>query len=478
VRARRGVRAVAGAALFALVASCGPPPTAGPAGPEVEIGVSEGPGREPSPDLPECPVDALDDADGRVDITMWHTEADVPGEVLGDLARTYNESQDRVRVTVQHQGTFDELFSKYTSAIPTNELPDLVEIEDTKILQLIDGGTVLPAESCMRASGFDVEGIDPGVFSYYDVGRMYWPAWLAATAPILIYSRSKFEAAGLDPDDPPGTLAELRAAAEAIRAAGVSDQPFSLDMTRWWPETWLTGAGVPVVDSEDGRVERATESRYDNPTTRAIYRWLADMDDDGLMLSVQAGSIDHILALTQDSVMSLTTSGALTIIAAFVASDPALAEALSPGIAPFPGVEEPGRIRVNSGGYFIVNRSSPERQAAAWDFARWLNEVEQSVRWQIEGSYLPYRAEVRESPELQAFYADDEVGRSLSVAAEQLAAVDPARPGPLIGPYVAYTEIVNQSLESVVFEGADPDTAVEEADAAFQEALDRYNGGG
>lgn len=478
VTGHRRLRVLGAVSVLVVLLGCGPPPTAGPSGPEVAIAGSEGPGREPSSDLPDCPVDALEGADGPVGVTVWSTETDVPGQVLQAMVDDYNASQDRVRVDLQHQGTFDELFSKYTAAIPTDQLPDIVEIEDTKILQLIDGGTALPAEACMRASDFDVESLDPGVFSYYDVGRMYWPAWLAPTAPTLIYSRSKFEAAGLDPDDPPGTLDELRQAAEALRDAGVSDQPFSLDMSRWWPETWLTGAGVAVVDSDDGRSGRATESRYDNATTREIYRWLDGMHDDGLMLAVQAGSIDHILALTQDSAMSLLTSGALTIVESFVASDPDLAIALSPGIAPFPGVEEPGRIRVNSGGFFLVNRSSAEEQAASWAFMEWLNEVEQGVRWQVEGSYLPWRGPVRESPELRAFYADDPVGRQLAVAAEQLAAVDPERPGPLLGPYVTYTEAVEESLDAMIFGGMDPDDAVAQADRALQEELDRYNGGG
>ncbi len=475
-RWRRAPAVVALVAMGLVAAACGPPPTAGPAGPDVEIGASDGVGRAPSEELPECPVDALDDADGPVEVTMWHTQADVPGQTLAALASAYNASQDRVKVTVQNQGTFNELFGKYTSAIPTDELPDIVEVEDTKILQLIDGGTVLPAEACMRASGMDMSAIDPGMFSYYDIGRMYWPGWVAATAPILIYVRADFEAAGLDPDDPPGTLAEIREASEALRAAGVAGKPFALDMTRWWPETWLTGAGVDIVDNDNGRDGRALRSTYDNETTREIYHWIDGMASDGLMLSVPAGSIDQVLALTQDTSMTLTSSGALTIIASFMSSDPALAAELSPGVAAFPGVEEPGRIRVNSAGYFIVNRSAPEVQAASWDFLRWLNQVEQGVRWQIEGSYLPYQQAVRDDPELQAWYAEDPVGQQMVVAAESLAAVDPASPGPLIGPYVGFTDAVEDSLSAMVFEGLDPDAAVAQADRALQAELDRYNG--
>lgn len=475
-RRRRGVRVVAALMAVAVVAACGPPPTAGPGAPDVEIGVSEGPERPPSEDLPDCPVDALDDADGPVEVEFWHTEADVPARVLASLVDDYNASQDRVRVTLQHQGSFDELFAKYVGAIPTDELPDMVEIEDTKILQLIDTGTVLPAEACAVADGTDLTDLHPGLFSYFDVGRMYWPVWVAATAPIMIYKRGDMEAAGLDPDDPPTTLAEVREVAEALRDAGVSDQPVSIDLSRWWPETWLSGAGVPIVDERNGRTGRATESLYDNPTTVEIYEWIDDMVADGLMLAVEAGSIDHITALVQDVSLTFTSSGALTIIDSFLTADPELAERLDGAVGPFPGLEEAGRTRVNAGGFFLVNRSEPEVQAAVWDFSKWLNEPAQEVRWQIEGSYLPVHGSVADGPELQDFYRDDRVGQQLAVAARTLADVDPEFPGPLMGPYVGFTRVVEDSLAAMVFGDASPAEAVAQADEGLQEELDRYNG--
>ena len=48
-------------------------------------------------DLPPCPVDALDGADGPVEITFWHAMRRPTEDALVALTDAYNASQDKVR---------------------------------------------------------------------------------------------------------------------------------------------------------------------------------------------------------------------------------------------------------------------------------------------------------------------------------------------------------------------------------------------
>ena len=52
----------------------------------------------------ECPVDALDDADGPVEVTLWHTYVGLTSETLNTIADEYNASQDKVKVNGREPG--------------------------------------------------------------------------------------------------------------------------------------------------------------------------------------------------------------------------------------------------------------------------------------------------------------------------------------------------------------------------------------
>lgn len=450
-------RLATGTALSVAVTACTSPPTTGGGAATLE-----------------CPVGALDQADGPVRVALWHVEAAKSQETLDALAARYNASQDRVEVVTQHQGNWDELFSKYQGAIASDQLPGLVEIEDTKLQTMVDGGTLLPAQACMDATGFDLDDLLPAVRSYYTVDDVYWPGFLAATEPIMVFNREHFERAGLDPDDPPGTLDELETAARALKDAGVSTTPFAFNMSRWYVESWLNGAGAPVVDGANGREAQPTASTFDNPTTHELYEWLDRMRRDGLLLPASPESVDDLVAVaTQESSMAITSSGAATAIVEFLATTdtPDLATA-----APFPGMTEPGRVRVSSGGFYVVNQVAPEVQSAAWDFISWMLQEEQAVEWLTSGSYMPVQASVVDDPDVIAYYRDDPAGRMIGVAAAQLGQIDPAAPGPLIGPYVPFTQVVDDSLQSLLLGGDPVDVVIEQADAQIQAALDEYYG--
>ena len=72
------------------------------------------------------------------------------------------------------------------------------------------------------------------------------------------------------------------------------------------------------------------------------------------------------------------------------------------------------------------------------------------------------------------FWEDDLACKMLKTAYEQLLEVDPAKPGPSIGPYPQYDEAVRKSLESMAFDRTSPDKAIATAQKTIQGALDQY----
>jgi sn-glycerol 3-phosphate transport system substrate-binding protein len=436
------------------------------------------------PELPDCPVEALEEASGVVEVELWHGLGAESENNLDALAAAYNASQDKVKILVRNQGvSYDEVLRKYVAAIPSRQLPGIVYLEDTSLRQVVDSGTLLPAEACEEADSFST-GQLPAVRNYYTSEGVYWPGYPNVSEPVLYYNVNHFKRAGLDPDEPPETLDELRDAAVALKEAGI-EAPLSLVLNAWFVESWINGAGASVVNNDNGRDGLADESTFDNETTRELYTWIKEMADEGLLQGHSAtdGQINQYLAVAQqNSSMLIETSTAATTIKAVLGGDADVGvdtgdadlSKIVPADAAFPGLERPAQVRVSGGAFFMTNTVPAEQQAAAWDFMKFMWQTENQVAWHLVGSYLPTTQAAANAPEVSAYWEDDLAGQLLKVGYDQLLQVDPQRPGPQIGPYVDYSDAIKNSLDRLVLQGDSVDSVVKQADDEIQEALTRY----
>jgi sn-glycerol 3-phosphate transport system substrate-binding protein len=487
-RRRRRGRALALVMSAALVAAaCSDPPTSG--------GDATRTGGDDDGAMPDCPLDALDDADGPVEVTLWYGGIGGPTkQTLEDLIAAFNAGQDRVVVTASDQGaSFAEVNRKFESAAAAgaDQLPDIVLLENTQLRALADSGLVLPAQACMEAAGYDLTQIEPAVRAAYTVDGLLYPGYMNVTSQVLYYNKAHWVRADLDPAAPPQTLDEIYDQAVALRDAGVSERPFSFKVSHAVFENWLSGEGIDVVDQGNGHDGPATEATFDVPEARDALELLQRMDDEGLInvFSNAEGSVDHFLALvTQESSMLIETSTASTTIAQAVSGVLTPAEAgvdfdasvidradLVPATAPFPGLSGPGQVHPGGGGFFIVGASAPAEQAGSWALLEFMLQPDNAKAWHLNGGYLPIVKSVQDEPDVQAFWQDDLAGVLLKPGVDQLSEAGPDRPGPLIGPYVDFTDSLEDALEASLFEGAEPSSSLAAAQDAVTESLRRYS---
>jgi sn-glycerol 3-phosphate transport system substrate-binding protein len=476
-------------AVAALVAAaCSDPPTSGGDALRTDGGGTA--------DLPECPVDALDEAEGPVEVTLWYGGLNGSAKIAMDgMAAAFNASQDAVVLNASNQGAaYEEVYRKFTSAAAAgdDQLPDMIYLEDTQLQAMVDSGKVLPAQACMEEAGYDLTNLEPAVRSKYSVDDVLFPGYMNVSTPVLYYNKSHWERAGLDPEAPPQTLDELYEQAVALRDAGVSSKPFSFKATRWFYETWLTGVGGEIVNQNDGRDGLATEATFASAEGEEVMQRLAQMNEEGLLnaFADTEGGIDHYLALiTQESSMLLETSTASTTIRdalqGTISAEQAGAEfdassfdrsVLVPGTGAFPGIEQAGRVFPSGGAFYLLNTSEPAEQAASWAFMEFMLRPENAKQWHLNGGYLPVVKAVEQEPEIQAFWEDDLAGVLLQPAVEQLSDADPDQTGPLIGPYADESDAIEAAMEGILFNGQDVASALEDAQDEVTESLGRYAG--
>lgn len=441
-------------------------------------------------DAAACPVHALDDAAGQVEVTVWHTYVGLTNRTLNKLADAYNTSQEKVRVRVENQGaSYEELLRKYRQGIPSGDLPAIGIMEDTNTKFLADSGTIIPAAVCAKADGYTgYDDFAPGVKDFYSVDGVLQPASFNVSTVLLYYNRDHFTRAGLDPDRPPQTLAEVMADAKKIKDAGIVDKPLVLNMQPWFTEFWLTGAGEGLVNNDNGRGDgKTTAGAFDNEASHQLFDWLTSMQDQGLLSAVPGteGQFDHYFAIgLEQASMTIETSTAVTTINAVLEGnlDPKELglDTLPPidvnvDAGPFPGLESSGRGQLGGGVWYLTNTGKPEVQAGAWDFITYVNRPENQAQWHLEGSYLPVSQATVDAQAVQDFWAKTRPGKWLKTAYDGLENVDPAWPGPLIGPYTETRAAVRDALDGLLFGGKSADQVIKDANQKITDAIKAYD---
>ena len=488
--------AVVALAVVLLAVGCNDSaPTAAP-GPGGTVG-SVAPGSTAAPaahvDLPPCPVSALASASSPVTIDIWYELSGKVDDTFKKLVAQYNASQSKVVVKIDKQGaSYPELRSAYEQAIPAKALPDMAAMEDTTMRFMVDSNTVLPAQSCFDADHLSTDGFVKAAVNHYSVGGVLYPATASLSDLVTYYNKGHFLRAGIDPEAPPKTLAQVRDYAEKIKQAGIADTPVVLKMSSSMIENLLTGERQPVVNNDNGSgPDKTDHGTFDTDQSRSVFAWMHDMVKDGLLLAVPDtdGQVDDYLAVgTQKSSMTLEGSSSATSIKAFLKEDERVPginpdridkKDLDIGVGPLFGVTTPGRGQIGGNAFYIMkNDAHPEKAAAAWDFMKWFNQIDQQVTWFLEGSYLPFLTAATSDPRVQAYYKDDVAGAWLQTADNELTTgVDPEFTGPLIGPYNRFRDAVRRALDSVTTGDADPAAAVTKANAETDAALKEYNDG-
>ncbi|CAN5654277.1 ABC transporter substrate-binding protein [soil metagenome] len=490
-RPRRRWLALAGVMFaFALVAgSCSGSDDASGGG---NSGGSSDDPTEVNPD--NCPVDALDDATAPVELKVWHAYNALTQETIEKAAADYNASQTKVKVSVEAQGTYEEILKKYEDSLgDPGSLPDVIFSEDTTLQFMVDSGSVVAAGDCIAAdpdAGEFYDGLLPAVKNAYSVKGVLWPAAFGVSMPMMYVNNKQLAAAGVDTTVYPQTLAEVRAAAEKIKAANLPgvETPVVMQLYGWYPENRLTGSQQEIVDNGNGHDGLAEKSEFDNESTAEVFEWLQGMQNDGLLKAYPfSASIDQFLAMAnQSSSILIDGSRAITTVSAIVGGSYSGGEidgaagldddlsSLSIGVGPIPGLKEAGQGAVAGSAGYLVAGSDPSKIAAGWDFLKFFNSTPVQVQWTLQGSYLPVTQAVQDDPTIVDYFANDPAGKGLGVVNQQLLSVDPDFPGPVIGPYNQFRTGLHSALEKAVLGGEDATATIEAFNTQFQSDLETY----
>lgn len=428
-----------------------------------------------------CPTDALKNVTSPVDITFWYSGLKASNvDALKALTDEYNASQQKVRVTLQFQGTYDEGAQKYLTALRGGPLPNLVMLEEIRVQLMVDSKSMTPAGDCAEDAGYSFSDYVPAVLKEFTVDGKLWPMPFNVSNPVLYYDKNDFQKAGLDPNKPPKTFAEVLDAARAIKKSGAAKYGFAWEMQPWYVEQWFAKAGQTIVDHSNGRDGRAQRATLDNDTGKKVYGFIKTLFDEGLALNVgrNESGTDTLLAVGKgDAAMAIGTSAALGTIYDIQAAGQFTD--VNVGVGPLPGSDaDNGGVQVGGGSIWLVGKGkSDAEKAATWDYVKWLDEPARQAVWHQKTGYIPIRKSAVDLPQVADLWKSKP---TYKVAYDQLLGSQMDLGGPAIGPYKEFRDAIRSSLEELVLRKVSPAAALaaaqKEADAAIRSYNDRIGG--
>ena len=172
--------------------------------------------------------------------------------------------------------------------------------------------------------------------------------------------------------------------------------------------------------------------------------------------------------------MAIDTSASLGTIQSVLAGGNAPNVELGVAPMPAPTAASKGGVFVQGGALYMVNKSAPEKQAAAWQFLKFLDEPANVTTWAISTGYIPIRTSSAASKEMQDYWTQNP---GFKVAYDQLVggANNVATSGSVIGNNVGVRAATRDAMNSMFLEGTDPKTAIATAAKNATTAIEDYN---
>jgi sn-glycerol 3-phosphate transport system substrate-binding protein len=130
-------------------------------------------------------------------------------------------------------------------------------------------------------------------------------------------------------------------------------------------------------------------------------------------------------------------------------------------------------VFIGGAGLYIVSKSPPARQDAAWQFIKFLNAPAQQAAWGAATGYIPIRKSAIELPAITQAWAKVPEFR---VAYEQILSSpsDHATAGAVIGAFGQVSAEINNAISSLA-SGTKPNKALAQCASNCNQAIASYN---
>lgn len=240
-------------------------------------------------------------ADGKVVVDVWVQPWDTfQQEWLSDWVEVYNASQDAVEVQVSFvpDSTWSE---KLKAAQGTGTTPDVWCVNLGDVDKQVALGAIQAMDEYVDVSVFDDLADNFKAIAEVD-GHYYAFPYQVEAGQMLFYRKDMFEAAGLDPENPPKTWNELieyakKLTTEYTYGYQLNTDDASIGWTSYAMQYNFNG-GYCINENWD-------KANLNNDNYRELFNVFKTLHDDGSVPEAALGNAFHVTPMCDGSVAML-----------------------------------------------------------------------------------------------------------------------------------------------------------------------------
>ena len=390
---------VLGALVFTACASPTAAPTVAPtAAPKASSSssaasssVAAGPTATGVPKATAVPVPA-----GATKFDFWHGMGAPNDGYIAEMMGRFNASQTKCYGTATFAGLYDDSLNKIKAGLASKDVPALAQMYDLATGLMVDIKAVEPMQTFIDRDKYDLSTFEKNVLGYYSVGGKLYGMPFNTSGPIMYYNKTLFKAAGLDPEKPPRTYAEMLDAAKKLTKKDANGKfqvaGYGVDIYGWIFEQLNATAGGLYLNNGNGRDARATAAAFNGPEGIAAVQFWKDGIDAGVYqnFGVAPNGTTAVVAAFQSQQVAMyinSTARARAMIDASVAGKFELGMAYLPR----PNEDAYKKAGVIIGGasvYILKDRPDAEKNCA-WEFVKAATSPDYQAYWHTSTGYYP-----------------------------------------------------------------------------------------
>jgi sn-glycerol 3-phosphate transport system substrate-binding protein len=215
----------------------------------------------------------------------------------------------------------------------------------------------------------------------------------------MYYNKELFKAAGLDPNKPPATWAEMADAAKKLTVKDASGKvtQYGVQIPSSGFPYWLFQAlaienGVAMANDAGNAV------KFDDPAVIEALQYWIDLTKQGVHPPgiVEWGTTPKDF-FEKKVAMMWTTTGNLTNVRTNAKFDF--------GVAMLPAGKKRGSP-TGGGNFYIFKKATPAQQEAAFKFAKWITQPERAAKWSMDTGYVAISEAAYNTAALKKYGAD------------------------------------------------------------------------
>ena len=304
-------------------------------------------------------------------------------KLIDEYAADFTKENPGIKVTPIYAGSYQDTIVKALTAHKAGNPPVTSVLLSTDMFTLIDEDAIVPIDNFVKTADDRawLNSFYKGFMLNSQTGGKTWGIPFQRSTVVLYWNKELFKAAGLDPNKPPATWAEMK-----DMAAKLTVKDGSGKVTQWGVQIPSSGfpywlfqglaiqAGVALANDLGNAV------RFDDPGTIEALTYWTDLVKSGVHPPgiVEWGTTPKDF-FEKKVAMMWTTTGNLTNVRSNAKFDF--------GVAMLPAGKRRGSP-TGGGNFYISKKATPVQQEAAFKFAKWMTQPERAAKWSIDTGYV------------------------------------------------------------------------------------------